>query len=419
MLRWVGRGFLVLLVAGLLGAGVASWRFANLHPADPAVAPDPRALAYFIDDYAPARQAFLAQGEALARRFDGVERFAEPVAAADGAQGLFVDGLYVPAQRTPRRLLVLTSGVHGVEGAVGGAVMRMFMDEFMTDTLLADTGVLMLHALNPYGFARQRRVTAHNVDLNRNASLNTTLYQTQNAGYPIVDPLINPRTPADPDSWADRLFLLRAVALIAQHGLPVLRQAVLQGQYSEPRGIYYGGNALEPQLAALAPRLSAVLERYPLSMGIDLHTGYGTRGRLHVFLNPPESPNLREGLEAVFSGQPIDWGNHPNFYTVTGDVASWIGALRKSGAHLPAVFEFGTMDSQTTLGAVKSLHIGVLENQGAQHGWASDAAQARIQRDYREMFNPSSPAWRTKVIRDSRSMLGHVLTRLPEVTVHP
>ena len=47
--------------------------------------------------------------------------------------------------------------------------------------------------------------------------------------------------------------------------------------------------------------------------------------------------------------------------------------------------------------APRALQITVLENQGAQWGYASADDEARIQRDYREMFNPSSPAWRTKV----------------------
>mgnify|MGYP003611778448 FL=1 len=73
------------------------------------------------------------------------------------------------------------------------------------------------------------------------------------------------------------------------------------------------------------------------------------------------------------------------------------------------------MDSQGTLGAIKSLHIGVLENQGAQYGYASDAQRERIHRDYVEMFNPSSPAWRTQVIADSRRLLTQVMARLPQL----
>nr|HPK32831.1 DUF2817 domain-containing protein [Ottowia sp.] len=69
--------------------------------------------------------------------------------------------------------------------------------------------------------------------------------------------------------------------------------------------------------------------------------------------------------------------------------------------------------------SVKSLHITVLENQGFQHGYASPGYEAAIQRDYREMFYPSSPAWRTQVIHDSRALLQQVLVQLAQVTTPP
>lgn len=406
LLAWLAALLVVVLV---MVAAVASWRFANYAPADPPVAPDAAALALFMDDYAASRADFLARGDALAARHPGVQRFAVPVASRQGVTGLFVDGLHLPAQGTPQRLLVLSSGVHGVEGPAGSAVMRLFMDEFLDRATRAGTGVLLLHAINPYGFAVQRRFTENNVDLNRNASTSDALYRSENAGYPLVDPLINPTGPADTGAPGHRLYLLRAVAMIAQHGMPALRQAVLQGQYRYPQGIYYGGQALEPQLAALAPLLRPVLDAYPLSMSIDLHTGYGARGTLHLFLNPPQDPAVRQGLEAAFAGQRIDWGSGSDFYTVTGDFSAWLGALRSGGTHLPAVFEYGTMDSQSTLGAVKSLHITALENQGAQHGYATPQDEAEIRHAYREMFNPSSPAWRSKVIQDSRALFQSVL----------
>ncbi|MFD1712534.1 M14 family metallopeptidase [Ottowia flava] len=414
LLRWLSRTLLTLAALLALVTAWAMWRFASYTAPDPAVPPDAGALAYFINDYAPAREAFVHKADALARRFGGVEQLRIPVASAQ-VPGLTVDGVYVPAQREPRRLLILLSGTHGVEGPAGSAVTRLFMDEFMTSAALADTGVLLLHGMNPYGFARQRRVTEQNVDLNRNAAASAALYLSDNAGYPLVDPLINPRDVADTGAPAHRFFLLRALGMLAQHGMAPLRQAVLQGQYAEPRGIYYGGSALAPQLEALAPTLRRIVNAYPLSMSLDLHTGYGARGHLHVFLNPPTDPRVRQGLEQVFQGHAIDWGTGQDFYTVTGDVSGWIGSLRAGGTHLPGVFEYGTMDSQGTLGAIKSLHIGVLENQGVQHGYASDAERERIRRDYVEMFNPSSPAWRTQVIQQSRQLLTQVMARLPQL----
>jgi hypothetical protein len=57
----------------------------------------------------------------------------------------------------------------------------------------------------------------------------------------------------------------------------------------------------------------------------------------------------------------------------------------------------------------------VLENQGKQHGYASAEDEARIKRDYREMFYPSSPDWRAKVIGDSRAMFQALLANWPRV----
>jgi hypothetical protein len=405
----------LLFLLAVAAAAWSTWQFSRYAAPDPAVPADPTALAWYLDDYAASRRDFLVRGEALAQRFQRVERFGVPVASAQGLKDLAVDALYLPAQGVPRRLLVMSCGVHGVEGPVGCAVLRLFMADMLSPSLLAESGVLLLHAVNPYGFAQQRRFTENNVDLNRNASTDPALYRSVNAGYPLVDPLINPAGPADTGSLGHRLFHLRSVAMIAQHGMPALRQAVLQGQYQVPRGIYYGGQALEPQLAALAPRLKPILDAYPVSLAIDLHTGYGERGRLHLFFDAPRDPRVRQGLETVFAGQRIDWATGADFYTVTGDFAGWLGALRQGGLHLPAVFEFGTMDSQTTLGAIKSLHVTVLENQGVQHGYADAASQARIRRDYREMFAPSSPAWRTKAVQDSRAVLEAVVRQWPQV----
>ncbi|MEZ5647209.1 MAG: M14 family metallopeptidase [Burkholderiaceae bacterium] len=420
MAGWFWRLLGALVLFALGAAGVSVWQFSSYAPTDVPMPEDKAALAWFIDAYPDARQDFLVRAEVLTRQLQGVQAIEVEVPSATSTTDLFVDGLYIPAQSgNRRRLLVVSSGVHGVEGPTGSAVQRLFMHEFLTPERLvgplADTGILLLHAVNPYGFAHDRRFTENNVDLNRNASVNGSLYKTVNKGYPLVDPLINPQGPANTASLGHRLFHLRSIAMIAEHGMPALRQAVLQGQYQVPKGIYFGGQMLEPQLQALAPVVAPILDEYPLSMSIDLHTGYGERGRLHLFFDPPADPKVRKGLETAFDGQRIDWGSGDDFYTVTGDFAGWLGKLRSGGTHLPAVFEFGTMDSQKTLGSIKSLHLTVLENQGAQFGYATPADEERIKHDYREMFYPSSPDWRIKVIHDSQAMLQAVLNNWPRV----
>lgn len=69
----------------------------------------------------------------------------------------------------PERLIVLSSGLHGVEGYLGSAVQCAILEEELEGWTPPDRlAVVMIHALNPYGFAFHRRVNENNVDLNRN-----------------------------------------------------------------------------------------------------------------------------------------------------------------------------------------------------------------------------------------------------------
>src|SRR3546814_17702236 len=59
-------------------------------------------------------------------------------------------------------------GTHGVEGfCVSGAQIGHFRYRLF-EAMPAGTRAVMIHAINPYGFAWLRRVTEDNVDLNRN-----------------------------------------------------------------------------------------------------------------------------------------------------------------------------------------------------------------------------------------------------------
>jgi hypothetical protein len=87
----------------------------------------------------------------------------------------------------------------------------------------------------------------------------------------------------------------------------------------------------------------------------------------------------------------------------------------EEGLYLSVVFEYGTMDTQTMMGSIKSLHINVLENQGYFFGYSTEKDKEIIQSDYREMYYPSSPEWRAKVINDSRMLYNLALENLEAI----
>ena len=65
-------------------------------------------------------------------------------------------------------LLVTISATHGVEGFCGSGAQVDWLTLGGPEQLPAGVAALMVHAINPHGFAWLRRVTEEGVDLNRN-----------------------------------------------------------------------------------------------------------------------------------------------------------------------------------------------------------------------------------------------------------
>lgn len=364
---------------------------------------------YFPQNYADSKIRFANIVDENALKFKGVRviRISVPSARDDG---LTVDLCYIPAQKDSVSLLILSSGVHGVEGYVGHAVQELFADEYLSSNLLDHTGVLFVHSVNPFGFQYTRRVTENNVDMNRNSAVDDQLYNIKNLGYPEVYDLINPAKVVNTGSVENRFFFIKAMNEIRKASLPVLRQAVLQGQYDYPEGLYFGGNRHEPQIDSLKNVLQQITEPYARIKVIDLHTGYGERGKLHFFPNPLEEKQ-RDVLEQLYDGFVIDWGDSDDFYTVTGDFAGFIGELNPQKEFYPMVFEYGTLNSQTTMGSLKSIHIMILENQGYHHGFATEKDSLKVKSDILEMYFPSSIPWRNHIMHQTQEVFDVMLER--------
>ncbi|PKL16002.1 MAG: hypothetical protein CVV49_18465 [Spirochaetae bacterium HGW-Spirochaetae-5] len=390
-IRTIFPAILIVITAALTWATVSY----NLYsPGEINFTPVESDLKYFSESFDESRSLFRKDSAELVKQYKKASRSSFPVPSKSD-NDLTVDILYLPSQKKPEKLIIISSGVHGVEGYTGSAVQRMIMEEFITAETLASTGFLFIHSMNPYGFRYNRRVTENNIDMNRNSSADSGLYKTVNEGYPAVSDLINPEGPVNTGSAGNIFFEIRSVLKIIRASMPVLRQAILQGQYQFPKGVYYGGSEPEPQIKSIAPYIKKYSAGYPIVMIIDLHTGYGERGKLHLFPNPVKDLKIRTMME--------------------GDFTSYVENLLNGVTFIPMAFEYGTLDSQTTVGSIKSLHITLLENQGFNYGYKSDKDKSEVQKNFREMYFPSSPAWRTKVISDSRAIMKDVLKRFGEI----
>jgi hypothetical protein len=365
-------------------------------------------LSYFSKSYTESREKFLASLATFSESNVAMEvgNFRVP---SKTDSSLYVDYAYLPGGDR-ERLLIIVSGIHGTEGFLGAALQNLFVKEYLGEEFLKNSSLLLIHGLNPYGFKYNRRVTENNVDLNRNAEVKDDLFSLDNPGYTRVMEHINPSQKADLSASFHRFFVFKALALIARYGMNTLRQAILQGQYQFPQGVYFGGKDFEAQIEFVHQLVKRVGAPYRKIMTLDLHTGYGTRGSMHPFINPvPE--DIEQNIRKVFGDIPIDWGNKKAFYTVRGSFLEFIGKIHPQKEYIPMLFEFGTMNSQSTLGSLKSLHNTILENQGFHYGYANKADSLEVQRRFRNMFYPASDGWKSECMRDFRKVMDQSLER--------
>ena len=216
-------------------------------------------------------------------------------------------------------------------------------------------------------------------------------------------------------SMGNQFFMAKAIKQIADKGMPALLQAFAQGQYQFPEGIYFGGKDFEQQVDIVSGVLKEKSASYSTVLSIDLHTGFGERGELHLFPNPVDDENIRKSMESIFEGYQIDWGDSDNFYTVSGQFVEYIGELLPDKTSIPMVMEFGTLNTSKTVGSVKSAHISIVENQGFHYGYKSDKDSIKAKNAYYEMFYPPSGKWRTNAIIVSKEMISSAIENFQDL----
>ena len=187
----------------------------------------------FSSDYVTARHRFREAAERLGWMCH---------AYSTGTAGLHGEDLTIdvatslPTQTD--RALVISSGLHGVEGHFGSAIQEELLERWKRDSgVPRAVRCVLVHALNPYGFAWSRRFDDDNIDLNRNILTEAMPYTGSTDDYRRFNRLLNPRHA--PSGWD--FFCARALWAMVIHGTPALKQALATGQYDFPKGLFFGG----------------------------------------------------------------------------------------------------------------------------------------------------------------------------------
>lgn len=355
---------------------------------------DQSSPCYFL-----ARESFRTAVDGL-----GWSRQACPISArGPGDEELTIDAAWSPAPPAAPTL-VLSSGLHGVEGRFGSAVQLAFISALVSKRLALDGArVLLLHALNPHGYAWSRRFDADNIDNNRNFLLAGEEFRGSPAAYARLDAWLNPKTP--PTAFDS--FHWQAARFAIQMGMTPLKQAIAEGQFDFPQGLFFGGHGPSDTQQILSTRLAGWLAGSQRVIHLDWHTGLGKSGTGKLLLDAPLTPSRRTMLDERFGKHDYEESDHsPTAYQVRGSLGCWCARQAGTADYLYACAEFGTYSPLQVLAGLRA------ENRA--HHWGQPAAPStqKAKARLRELFFPNSPAWSRQVIRKSLEWIAAAIAGL-------
>ncbi|MBR4882233.1 MAG: DUF2817 domain-containing protein, partial [Clostridia bacterium] len=231
---------------------------------------------YFCTTYDEVRKNLEKRVAKLKAEGISVERTSFAVDADDG---LYIDNVYLPSKGERTNLIVLTTGVHGMEGFIGSVMLDVFFEEIYPDLDSENTGILIVANVNPYGMKYYRRYNENNVDLNRNFILDWNDFDlSSNKEYPKVKSFLQPEGKMGNALWHEAGFYLSLGKEAITSGADTISDALLTGQYEYPEGVYYGGNGDERSTLYLKGVFKEALSgEYENIVHIDIHSGYGPR----------------------------------------------------------------------------------------------------------------------------------------------
>jgi len=300
----------------------------------------------FSFDYQTARAKFLAAARDAGA---ALETILHPERGPDG--GDLATDVALIGPREAESVLVMISATHGVEGFCGSGAQVDWLRREEYRALPGGTAVLMVHAINPYGFAWLRRVTNENVDLNRNW-IDFDAPRPQNPGYEALADLICP------PEWTADVQALTTKALMAfadEHGFAALQQALTAGQYTHPQGVFFGGNEPTWSRGTQTKIFEHYLRHAARIAIIDYHSGLGPPGFGEQIVDRLHSPGYRRAANwyggAVKS--PVVGGDSTSAHLVGGGLPFALNLL--SQAELTGMaLEFGTKPMTAVLNAVRA-----------------------------------------------------------------
>lgn len=318
-----------------------------------------------------------------------------PDASTGSPMSLTTDVAYLGDIGAPT-LVVVSSGTHGVEGYIGAACQFRFMQRQAHGRSSKDVGILLVHAVNAWGYAHDRRVTEEGIDLNRNfIDFSTGFPSSEYRRFHSL--LVDDYRPM-PAGLGNRIRVLWLAA--GRERRRQLQAALTAGQYDVPDGMFFGGRA--PAKARVV--WERILHQYGRNRRqavlLDIHSGLGRWGHGELISDLPSASAQFQRLAGWFGNELRSMADGASVSTpVRGTLTSAFS--RTIGTQADAIgLEFGTCTPFAVLDALRADH------------WAAKQPESEKKRAaglMKAAFAPAAADWHAMAISRFDDVIGRLV----------
>jgi hypothetical protein len=367
---------------------------------------DPQAL--FPETYEASRDRFRGNLSAVRSLWPKAELHHHVMSYDDN---LTIDWIKAHALEKNEKVFVLTTAEHGVEGYVGSAMLQLFVEKFMPGFDPRNTGILLLHTINPWGMKNHRRGNKDNVDLNRTFMLDAKFDPAFNPDYDKISTFLSPPSKLTNLFFSDLFYMLQLGKNIFKLGMRNFRYALLLGQYRHQKGLYYGGTEMPEETKVLMGLYRNMFESFEQILHLDMHTGYGPRYQMSLVNSALEKGNS-EHFSKRFNYPLVVAATADEFYAIRGDMIDYEYALWQrdfsNKRYFGTAFEFGTL-GDLMYGLFQSPRVMIHENRAYWYGAQNEKLHKKAKSGFEELFHPSAKDWREKAVADSQQAFSGIL----------
>jgi hypothetical protein len=279
-----------------------------------------------------------------------------------------------------------------VEGFCGSGAQVHWLRRAEHRRLPAGVAAMLVHAVNPYGFAWLRRVTEDNIDLNRNW-IDFSKPLPANQAY---DSLHDMFCPAE---WTEEIQGETGAALLrfaAEHGPAMLQAAMSAGQFSHADGLFFGGAG-----PSWSRRTQTAIYQQHLGQAarvgiIDFHTGLGPWGfGEQIVVEHVDTPGFARAQSWYGAAVTSPSSGTSTSADITGDGLSAAPAILPKAQVTGMALEVGTLSLAHVTLALRAdawLHA---------HGDPTAPSAAPIKAQIRDAFYGDADDWKGMVAGQS------------------